>query len=74
MGFLPLNAKPGKRGKLRPIIRDRWAQDYVNSAVLATNNGGRALLKAPNFLENHTFDSGSSGQQVPGSGVGGGEV
>ena len=71
MGFLPLRAKPGKKGKTRPIIRDRWAEDELASAQLKSNNGGRALLKGPDYSSQRLM-GGSSGSQIPGSGLGGG--
>lgn len=74
MGFLPLNAKPGKRGKLRPILKKRWSEDYLAAQALASNNGGRALLKGPTFVKSRLFNSASSGEQVPGSDIGGGEA
>ena len=72
MGFLPLKAKPGKKGKIRPIIRDRWAEDELASAQLAANNGGRALLKGPDYSSQRIFGSAAAGNQVSGSGLGGG--
>lgn len=72
MGFLPLNAKPGKKGKLRPIIRDQWDEDRTASAQLAANNGGRAFLKGPDWASQRRFASTAAGQQLSGSGLGGG--